>query len=79
MLALLVCCLQGGASAYTAANAGDRFSDGSGNYDTTETYTDVTGFSEQYRMQWELYEGSIALVQMAVVWKEISTQSDFLI
>ena len=26
-------------------------------------------------MQWELYEGSIALVQMALVWKEISEES----
>ena len=32
--------------------------------------------SETYRMQWELYEGSIALVQLALVWKEVSTQSD---
>ena len=31
-------------------------------YDTTEAYTDVDGLTETYRMQWELYEGSISLV-----------------
>ena len=30
--------------------------------------------SEEYRMDWELYEGSIALFQMAIVWKEVSDQ-----
>jgi len=72
-LALLLSCMAGGVAAYTAANTADRFSDNSGNFDSEETYTDVNNNSETYRMQWELYEGSIALVQMALVWKEIST------
>jgi len=45
-------------------------------YNTDETYTDVLGNSEKFRMEWEMYEGSIALTQMAVVWKEISSQLD---
>lgn len=61
-LALLLSCLTSGAAAYVASNTADRFSDGSGNFDSTETYTDVENNSETYRMQWELYEGSIALV-----------------
>jgi len=36
----------------------------------------VLGNSEKFRMEWEMYEGSIALTQMAVVWKEISSQLD---
>ena len=44
-------------------------------YETEETYEFVDGTSESFRMQWEMYEGSIALTQMAVVWKEISTDS----
>ena len=44
-------------------------------YETEETYSFVDGTSESFRMQWEMYEGSIALTQMAVVWKEISTDS----
>ena len=31
--------------------------------------------TEVFRMQWEMYEGSIALTQMAVVWKEVSADS----
>lgn len=30
-------------------------------------------------MEWEIYEGSIALTQMAIVWKEVSSRSDTLI
>jgi len=62
------------AGPYTSSDTGARWSDGSGNYDSEETYVDVDKNSETYRMQWELYEGSIALVQMALVWKEITTQ-----
>jgi hypothetical protein len=35
----------------------------------------VDGTNEKFRMQWEMYEGSISLSQKAVVWKEISTDS----
>ena len=31
-------------------------------YDTEEEYENVKGIKEKYRMLWELYEGSIALV-----------------
>ena len=36
----------------------------------------MLGTSEKFRMEWEMYEGSIALTQMAVVWKEISNQAN---
>ena len=59
-------------SAYTSQDSSKRWTESGGTfYETTETYTDVQGNEEEYRMQWELYEGSIALVQMALVWKEI--------
>ena len=45
-------------------------------YDTEEEYENVKGIKEKYRMLWELYEGSIALVQMVVVWKEITEQDE---
>ena len=44
-------------------------------YETEETYEFVDGTSESFRMQWEMYEGSIAITQMAVVWKEISSDA----
>lgn len=61
--------------AYSSSVAGKRWTDGGTAYDTEESYTDVDNVTEVYRMQWELYEGSIALVQMALVWKEISEES----
>ena len=64
----------GAANTYTSSTA-KRWTDSSGNYDTTETYTDVLGEQETFKMLWELYEGSIALVQMALLWKEISEQN----
>ena len=30
-------------------------------YDTEETYSFIDNTSEKFRMQWEMYEGSIAL------------------
>lgn len=66
-----------GVSAYSSTG-NKRWTENSSpyNYKTDETYVDVKGFTESFRMQWEMYEGSIALTQMAVVWKEISTKSD---
>ena len=57
--------------AYSCTNS-QRFCSG-GNFATEETYTDVYGNTEQYWMAFEMYEGSIPLTQMAMVWKEIST------
>ena len=64
-------------SAYSSDTPGKRWTscDTCTDYDTLESYTDVDGNTENYRMQWELYEGSIALAQMALVWKEISEES----
>lgn len=64
-------------SAYSSDTPGKRWTSCNTctDYDTLESYTDVDGNTENYRMQWELYEGSIALVQMALVWKEISEES----
>ena len=59
---------------YTCPDTSKRWCSASNSkYYTDETYTDVKGVSESYRMHWELYEGSISLVQMVLVWKEVST------
>lgn len=42
-------------------------------YTTEDTYDFIDGTQEEYRMEWELYEGSISLTQMAIVWKEVAT------
>lgn len=61
---------------YSSNTANKRWTaTGGTSYETKETYTDVDGHQETYRMQWELYEGSISLVQMALVWKEISEEA----
>ena len=63
LLGLILSLLSGNVDAqgYKSTTA-KRWTDASKNYETSETYTDVKGVSEEYRMQWELYEGSIALV-----------------
>ena len=60
----------------TACSATRWADDSTGEFDSVETYTDVLGVTEEYRMDWEMYEGSIAITQMALVWKEISTQAN---
>ena len=47
----------------------------SGVFGTEETYEDAYGTSETFRMAWEMYEGTIPLTQMALVWKEIGTHN----
>ena len=66
-LALTALTLMTGDAAYVSNDAAKKWtSDGiSGagvDYGTDETYTDANGDTENYRMQWELYEGSISLV-----------------
>ena len=58
---------------YTCPDNSKRWCNSSSIYETDETYVNVNLVSETYRMHWELYEGSISLVQMALVWKEVST------
>lgn len=67
----------GAENTYVSDTAGKRWVGATGvTYDTEEEYTNVKGIQEKYRMLWELYEGSIALVQMVVVWKEITEQDE---
>ena len=61
------------ATTYTCPDNSKRWCNSSAAYETDETYVNVNLVSETYRMHWELYEGSISLVQMALVWKEVST------
>ena len=61
LLGLFLSLLSGNALGYKSTTF-KRWTDTNNDYETSEIYTDVKGVSEEYRMQWELYEGSIALV-----------------
>jgi hypothetical protein len=72
MAALLTFCSVT-ATTYTCPDTAKRWCNSSAAYETEENYVNVDNVSETYRMHWELYEGSISLVQMVLVWKEVST------
>ena len=61
---------------YVSDTAGKRWTDGGTSYETREEYQNVDLEYEEFSMLWELYEGSIALTQMALVWKEVSDQDN---
>ena len=76
IIAALLMVISVTATTYTCPDNSKRWCNSSNQYYTDETYVDVNNNSESYRMHWELYEGSISLVQMALVWKEVSTQAN---